>query len=226
MEDSGGARNARSFYTQRLRRPRGIVRARGGAHLHLRSRCACSLSSSLFFFLSSNVSRWLREQSVTLWTRGLKWRAGNVRKLAERTNERTNERKNRPSVRFTLVFRGKNKNRKRKVLLSVGWCCANNGCEVSVPYFSSVYRRFPRKEDNERRESSEQSAVVSPKWLIASPRRAFSLASIDSRFTEEAPDQPVSCFVNRLTLRPWDSRTTWRLSNWRNWRESERVRSK
>ena len=113
MEDSGGARNARSFYTQRLRRPRGIVRARGGAHLHLRSRCACSLSSSLFFFLSSNVSRWLREQSVTLWTRGLKWRAGNVRKLAERTNERTKERTGRAFVSLWFSA-GKTKIEKEK----------------------------------------------------------------------------------------------------------------
>ena len=47
-----------SFYTQRLRRPRGIVRVRGGAHLHLRTRAACSLFST--------VSRRPREQSVTL----------------------------------------------------------------------------------------------------------------------------------------------------------------
>lgn len=39
---------------------------------------------------------------------------------------------------------------------------------------------------------------------------------MDSRFTEKALDQRVSCFVNRLTLHPWDSGATRRLTQPKN----------
>lgn len=58
--------------------------------------------------------------------------------------------------------------------------------------------------------------------------RPFSLGSagepVDSRFTEKALDQRVSCFVNRLTLHPWDSRATRRLTQPKNGRGDREER--
>lgn len=76
---------------------------------------------------------------------------------------------------------------------------------------------FPRREKQTRESKQQNSVVVS---RVVKLLRPFSLGSarepVDSRFTEKALDQRVSCFVNRLTLHPWDSGATRRLTQPKN----------
>ena len=163
MEDSG-ARNARSFYTQRLRRPRGIVRlSRWSSSPPSKSLRVFSFFSflSLSLSLSLNVSRRFQEQSVTLWTR--------VRSGARATLENSpNERKNGQCVRFILVFRGKKREEKKKVV-SV-WLMLCKQWLQSVRIFPACAVSFPSETGTTNVGSRASKAlVVSPKWLIASP---------------------------------------------------------
>lgn len=94
---------------------------------------------------------------------------------------------------------------------------------VRLYFFSTPC--FPRRE-KQTRESKQQNGVVVSR--VVKLLRPFSLGSarepVDSRFTEKALDQRVSCFVNRLTLHPWDSRATRRLTQPKNGRGDREER--
>lgn len=186
----------RPFYTQRLRRPRGIV---PGFEVELISTFADAIFAFSFFH---RVSRLLREQSVTLWTLDehapgggrVPKGGGTVRKTTERERERGEEK----APRFPSG-EGKEGEIFFPFLLS-----ANNGRKVSIfpPHtHTSSLCYFPRKEKRSR-----QAEIISRVPLFSRSRNGERDRLAFHR--EKTLDQRVSRFVNRSTRcnSAWDNR--------------------
>lgn len=185
----------RPFYTQRLRRPRGIV---PGFEVELISTFADAIFAFSFFH---RVSRLLREQSVTLWTLDARSgrRTGSKRRRNGSQNDRKRERERGGKSTAFSTGEGKEGEIFFPFLLS-----ANNGRKVSIfpPHtHTSSLCYFPRKEKRSR-----QAEIISRVPLFSRSRNGERDRLAFHR--EKTLDQRVSRFVNRSTRcnSAWDSR--------------------